>query len=235
MNAIRNALTAACCLCLALSAGAADRREARDVPSFHAVGIAAPIKVEITQSDKDGVVVEGDTAALAELETVVENGSLQLRQRSRERVPGMNKVKAYVSLRSVDSIAISGSGEVSSATLRADTLHLAISGSGDMRIGQVTATRLDVAVSGSGDVSIAGKADTMDGSIAGSGKLKAARLEAGKAHISIAGSGDATLWARTSLAAHIAGSGDLHYYGDPSVRSSVAGSGRIKRLGATPS
>ena len=235
MSIARNALWTACCLFLALAANAADKRETRDVPPFHAIGISAPAKVEITQGDKESVVVEGDEAALAEIETVVENGSLKLRQRNHDWHWNMGKVKAYVTVRALDAIAISGSGDVVAPALRAEKLNLAISGSGDMRIGTLTATKLDLAVSGSGDISVAGKADSVSGSIAGSGSLKAAKLEADKASISIAGSGDATLWARTSLAAHIAGSGDLRYYGDPSIRSSVAGSGRVKRLGATPS
>ena len=236
MSPARTALFASCLVSIAFAASAADKRETRDVGSFHAIGVSIPAKVEITQGDKEIVVLEGDAEQLAQIETVVENGALKLRKRDREWSWNWrgDKVRAYVTVRALDSIAISGSGDVNAPALRSERLSLAVSGSGDMKIGTLTATQLDISVSGSGDVSVAGKAERVSGSIAGSGSLKAAKLESDKASISIAGSGDATLWARTSLSAQIAGSGDLRYYGDPSVRSSVAGSGRLKRLGATP-
>jgi hypothetical protein len=225
----------AACLSLALAAGAADRRETRTVPSFKAIGVSAPIRVELTQGDGEALVVEGDEDALAQLETIVENGALKLRQKTRERVPKMDRVKAYVTARNVESLSVSGSGDIRTPALRSSELELSISGSGDLRIGQLTASKLDISVSGSGDVHVAGTAETMSASISGSGDLRAAKLQVSDVSISIAGSGAATLWARNKLSARIAGSGDLRYYGDPSVSKSVAGSGTVKRAGPTPS
>ena len=225
----------AACLALAVAASAADRRETREVGAFKSIGVSAPIRVELTQGDADSVVVEGDEGALAQLEAIVENGALKLRQKTRERVPKMDKVKAFVTARNVEALSISGSGDIRSPSIRGGDLQLSISGSGDMRIAQLAASKVAVSVSGSGDVHVAGKADSISASIAGSGDLRAARLEVRDAHVSIGGSGAVTLWARDKLSARIAGSGDLRYYGDPSVNTSVAGSGSVKRVGATPS
>ena len=225
----------AACLCLALEASAADRRETRVVQPFKAIGVSAPVRVELTQGDAQSVVVEGDEEALAQLETIVENDALKLRQKTRERVPKMDKVKAYVIARSIESLSVSGSGDIRSPALRASGLELSISGSGDVRIAQLTASRLDVSVSGSGDMHVAGTADSMSASISGSGDVKAAKLQVADVSISIAGSGAATLWARDKLSARIAGSGDLRYYGDPTLHKSIVGSGSVKRVGATPS
>ena len=222
--------------CVSLAAGAADRRETRAVASFTAIGVSAPIRVELTQGDVESVVVEGDEAALAQLETFVENGALKLRQKTRERVPKMDRVKAFVTARSITELSISGSGDIRTPSLRAADLVLSISGSGDLHIATLAASKLDISVSGSGDVHVAGSADSMSASISGSGDLRAAKLQAGDVQVSIAGSGAATLWARNNLSARIAGSGDLRYYGDPAVvHTSVAGSGSVKRVGSTPS
>ncbi|HUQ27572.1 MAG TPA: head GIN domain-containing protein [Usitatibacter sp.] len=226
----------AACLWLALAASAADRRETRSLPSFKAIGVSAPIRVELTQGDADSLVVEGDEEALAQLETFVENGALKLRQKTRERVPKLDRVKAYVTARNIESLSISGSGYIGSPAIRAADLQVSISGSGDLRIGQLTARKLDLSVSGSGDIHVAGTADSVSASITGSGDVKAAKLQAGEVSVSIAGSGAATLWVRDKLSARIAGSGDLRYYGDPPyVSKSIAGSGSVKRAGATPS
>jgi hypothetical protein len=226
----------AACLSLALAASAADRRETRPVSSFKAIGVSAPIRVEVTQGDAEALIVEGDAEALAQLETFVENATLKLRQKTSGHVPKMDRVKAYVSARDIDSLSVSGSGEMRSGAIRADRLHVSVSGSGDLRIAQLTAAKLDLSVSGSGDFHAAGKAGSVSASIAGSGDVKAEALQADDAHVSIAGSGAATLWVREKLTASIAGSGGLRYYGDPAYLSkSVVGSGSVKRLGSTPS
>ena len=220
---------------VALAVPAADRRETRPVSGFNAIALAAPVKVDVIQGDSEGLVLEGDDQALAELETVVDQGTLKIRTRSRRDVPGMGKVRVHVSAKVVEALRIAGSGDINAATLRAPTLKIAVSGSGDVRIGELTATTLEVAVSGSGDVLVGGKADNVTTSIAGSGDVKAGKLEARTAKVNIAGSGDVTLWARESLTVSVVGSGDVRFYGDPDVKRSVIGSGSVRRLGATPS
>lgn len=222
-------------LALAIAAQAAERRETRSVSGFTAIGLAAPIKLQLVQGDTESLVLEGEESALAELDTAVEKGELLIRPRSKGRIPFMTNVRALVTAKTIESLRISGAGDISAAALRAETLKLAISGAGDIRIGAVAASGLDVAVSGSGDVTVAGRADTFVTGISGSGDVRAAKLEARDAKVSIAGSGDVTLWAKQSLAVRIAGSGDVRYYGDPALTKSVAGSGSIKRAGAAPS
>ena len=223
------------CLCVAFAAGAADKRETRAAGSFNAIGLKAPITVYLTQGDNESVVVEGDEAALAQLDTMVENGSLKFEQKTRDHVRLMGKVKAYVTTREIRALAISGAGDIRAEALRAGDVKLAIAGSGDIRIAQLTAAKVEASIGGSGNITVAGKADSIQGSIGGSGDLRAGRLEVGDAKVSVAGSGDATLWPRESLTASVAGSGDIRYYGDPKVRTSVIGSGSVKRMGATPS
>ena len=223
-------------LTFAGAASAADTRTTRQVDAFTAVVVAAPITVYFTQGDAESLALEGDPSALAQLDTVVENGRLKLEQRTRERVPLMSKVKAYVTGRDIRRLSISGAGDiVVNSPLRTGDLKLAIAGSGDIHIAQLTAAKVDIDIGGSGDITVAGKADSVASSIAGSGGLRAGRLEVGEARVSIAGSGDATLWPRAKLSASIIGSGDVRYYGDPAVRTSIVGSGDVRRMGAAPS
>jgi hypothetical protein len=221
--------------CAALSASAAERRETRAVSGFTTVALAAPIKLQLTQGDSEGLVLEGEEAALADLESVVEQGVLKIRTRSRFATAGMSKVRGSLNVKAIDALRIAGSGDIDAGQLRAAQLKLAISGSGDIRIGALDASSVDVSVSGSGDVVIGGKADAVSTSIAGSGDVKAGKLEARQAKVSIAGSGDATLWAKDSLDVKIVGSGDVRYYGDPSLKKTIVGSGSVRRVGATPS
>ena len=229
------AVIAAFAACLSLDAAAADRRETRPVAGFSAIELSAPLKLELIQGDTESLVVEGDERALADLETVVEKGSLILRAKARFGLPWNSKVRATVTAKNIEALAISGSGDIAAQSLRSPSLRIAVSGSGDVRIVALDSSNVEVSVSGSGDVSIGGKADGVSTRIAGSGDVKAGKLEARAAKISIAGSGDTTVWAKESLAVSIAGSGDVRYYGDPSVKKSIVGSGSVRRLGQSPS
>jgi hypothetical protein len=220
---------------VAFAAYSADRRENRDVHGFTGVALAAPIKVELVQGDTESLVLEGDEAALAELETIVENGVLRIRTRTREEPRSLSKVRARVGAKAIESLRIAGSGDITAASLRAGTLKLGISGSGDMRLPGLAVASLDVSIAGSGDIVAGGKADTVTTSIAGSGDLKAAKLEAREVSVHIAGSGDAAVWARQSLGVSIVGSGDVRYYGDPAITRTILGAGSITRAGASPS
>lgn len=188
----------------------------RAVAGFHGVGLSVPGKLEIVQGASEKLSITADDNILPLIEATVERGELRIRFRDpgsldvRTRTP----IRMTLNVKSIDAIAVAGSGDVQAPALDAREMR--------------------VAVSGSGDVMLAGKAQELAVKIAGSGNVKAARFEARSAQVSISGSGDATVWAREKLKASVAGSGDVRYYGDPAVQSSVAGSGTVRRAGATP-
>jgi hypothetical protein len=205
------------CMAIVLQARAADRQETRDVAEFSSIGLSAPIDVHVTQGDAQSVVLEGPEDALAILETVVEGKRLQIRVRKGERTwwNTKTKVKARVTAKRIDALAISGSGDIVAPAITGEALSVAISGSGDVRVG--------------------GKVDGLSASIAGSGDIRAGELDAQRVSISIAGSGDATVRAQQALSVKVSGSGDVRYYGDPALSKSVMGSGSVRRVGPSPS
>jgi hypothetical protein len=220
---------------LAFAAMAADKHETRAVSGFTGIALAAPINIELVQGDTESLVLEGDEAALAEIETIVEQGVLKIRTRSSFESWHMSKVRARVGAKTIESLRIAGSGDINALQLRATDLKVAVSGSGDVRIGTLAAKSIDVSVAGSGDVLVGGKADTVSSTIAGSGDLKAGKLETRDATVKIAGSGDVAVWAKQSLDVKIVGSGDVRYYGDPQIKQTILGSGSLRRAGASPS
>jgi len=222
--------------CIAMAA-AAQRHETRAVSGYHAVALSAPIKLELVQGDTESLTLDGDEAALAEIETVVEDGSLKIRNRDHSWFagPDMSRVVAHVSAKAIDALSSAGSGDIRAASLNTKDLKVSIAGSGDVRIETLAANDLHVSIAGSGNLQVAGKADVVHTSIAGSGDMKAGKLESRDSSVSIAGSGDAILWARDSIHVSIMGSGDVRYFGDPSVNKSVLGSGSVKRMAAAPS
>jgi hypothetical protein len=188
--------------------------QAREARGFSAVELAIPGKMEIVQGDREGLAITADDNLLPEIETVVERESLRIRFRRGLNVRTRTPIRITLHARTIEAIAIAGSGDVLAPSINSRDLAVRVSGSGDVHLG--------------------GKADSLRVRISGSGEVKADRLEAQRAQVSIAGSGDVTVWARQALEVSLAGSGDVRYYGDPTITRKIAGSGSVRRAGASP-
>ena len=237
MTSSHRILAALAATSLPFLAMAADGRLAPAVSGFNGVRLAVPGKMEVIQGSTESVAVEGSEEDLAKIEAVVEDNVLHIRARERNtRWSNWNpKFRVTVNAIRVESLGISGSGDILAKSLRTPAIKLAISGSGDIKVPALETQKTDVRISGSGDVFVAGKTGSIESHISGSGNVKAEKLDSQKASVAISGSGDAVLWARESLSVKIAGAGDVRYYGDPTVEKRIAGSGSVKRLGLAPS
>jgi hypothetical protein len=203
--------------------------ESRTATGFTGLALAVPGKVELRQGSPESLTVEADDNLLREIETAVEGGKLVIRFSRKLQIAGNATIRVAVTAPRIESISVSGSGDVTAGTLAVPTLKIAISGSGDVNLANVQVDTLQASIAGSGDLRAGGRATELVAKIAGSGDLHAGKLESRRATVSIAGSGDALLWASESLTATIAGSGDVRYHGDPTVKKSVAGSGQVMR------
>ncbi len=210
------------------------KSENRPVSGFTGLNLSLPADVELLQGNRESLIIETDDNILPLIETVVENGALNIRFKEKDSSIKTMTLKILVNIKNIDSLSISGSGHIYANTLQSAQLKTRIAGSGDLHIKNLTADSLTISVAGSGGFSAAGKVNSIEAKIAGSGDIKASHLEARTVKISVAGSGDAAVWATQSLTASVAGSGDVTYYGDAQVTQSVAGSGSIKRLGSAP-
>jgi hypothetical protein len=208
------ALAALAVLAAAITGSGKATTQSRQVQGFSGLGLSIPAIVEVGQAAHERLTITADDNVLPLIESVVEGGVLKLRLREGTQLRRAT-IRVSLQVKALESISISGSGEVRAPALSGPRLRLSIAGSGDARVG--------------------GKAEALDVRISGSGNVDAARLAAQRAAVSVSGSGDATVSARESLKVRIAGSGDVRYYGDPKVEKSVAGSGSLRRLGAAPS
>jgi hypothetical protein len=101
---------------------------------FTAIGLSAPVTVHVTQGSTRDIELKGDEAALAELETVIENSTLKIRLKKDVR-RWNHKVEVRVSAPRIDALAIAGSGDISAPAITGESLKVSISGSGDVRVG----------------------------------------------------------------------------------------------------
>ncbi len=125
------------------------------------------------------------------------------------------------------SLVIDGSGEIVVDELTTDALSVAVHGSGDVTVHQLGAQTVDVLVEGSGGVELVGATDRLTVSIPGSGAVDADELMAREGVVAIEGSGEADVYVTDTLDASIDGSGDITYVGDPEVSRRIDGSGEV--------
>lgn len=207
----------------------------RSVAGFTGIALEVPATVTVVQGNDasfaEGVMIETDDNIAALLETMVERGQLVIRFARDAGSISTKVLNVTVNVRTVEQLAIGGSGSITSAKLQSAALRCSIGGSGDIRIAQLQVNKLRVSVASSGDFEAAGRADAIDAAIAGSGGIKAGKLAAQRVKISIVGSGDATVRANAALTVNISGSGGVAYYGNPRVTQAVAGSGEVRRVG----
>ena len=210
------------------------KTEARAVTGFNGISLSIPAKAEIVQGASEGISIETDDNILPLIETVIEDGKLKIRFKDRNMSVSTKTLRMTINVKSIESLAVAGAGDLHAAKLQVMTLKTSIAGSGDVRIANLDADTLIVSIAGSGDFSAGGKSNTLEAKIAGSGDIKTEKLATNNVKVSIAGSGDARVWAKDTLKISVAGSGDVAYYGDAKVTQSVAGSGSVKRLGSAP-
>lgn len=105
-----------------------------------------------------------------------------------------------------------------------------LSGSGDIEIHDLKGDIFEYSVAGSGDLTVGGKVDELEIKVSGSGDVDARELEAAEVYVRVSGSGDVRVFATESFDGRVSGSGDITFYGDPEhVSRHVSGSGDIRK------
>ena len=206
--------------------------EQRSESGFDAVALRGIGTLYIEQGDEESVEIEAEDNLIEYLETQVQDGILRIKHRNRVNLRPREPVNFYLTAKALDTIMISGSGDVEASDLSASRFSVTISGSGDVEVGSLGADVLEVEISGSGKVGVAGgEVAEQEVTISGSGKYAARDMESARAAVRITGSGDATIRVRDDLHVNIKGSGDVRYAGSPRVDTTTLGLGAIDKIG----
>lgn len=207
--------------------------ESRNVSGFSGISSGGSYNVFITMGSKESLRIEGDTKQISEIETVVEDGTLKIRNKknSGNWNSGHNgKVNIYISAKSLKSIILSGSGDIEvRGVVKSNDISNILSGSGSISL-VVEATNYSATISGSGEIEVKGKTENAKIIVNGSGDFKGQGLRASFASARVSGSGNISIHADNALDAAMSGSGNIRYGGNANVKSAKSGSGRISKL-----
>ena len=203
---------------------AVPRRENRSIPAASAVELAASGTVTVN-AGAPALRITAGRRVIGHLTSQVDDGAhLVLGTDRPMKHPGA--VRYDLTLPAVREVDLSGSGTVlvaGSSTL--DTIVL--SGTGEVRVEGLTTETLSVTLPGSGQVSVAGTATRQGVLIQGSGRFDGHDLATQRSAVTVEGSGVASVQAGRTLEAVVEGSGTITYEGGAIVTGRIAGTGRI--------
>jgi hypothetical protein len=209
--------------------------ETRSVSNFHGVTLSGFGELNVTQDGTEALTIQAEDNLMPLITTQVQDGLLVIGME-----PGINvtsvlptqPVKYDLHVKNLDSIQLSGAGNIVVPSLQADSLNLLASGAGNISLNQFENKQLNATLSGAGNLSVAGQGDAQAVTVTGLGSYDGGNFKTNTAVVTISGAGSATVWATQSLTGNIGGAGSISYYGDPQVSQAVSGVGSIKKLGS---
>ncbi len=205
--------------------------EEREVSSFSELEFSGVGDVYIELGDVEALRIEAEDNLLEYIETEVRGDKLEIGIRDRVNLQPEEPINFYLTVKTLDSIAVSGLGDIEAPAFEATRFSVDISGAGDVTLQDLTADKLVVSISGLGNLVVEdGTVGEQDVDISGAGDYEARDLESAEADVQLSGLGSATIWVTDYLNVEISGAGSVRYAGDPSVESSVSGLGDVEKL-----
>lgn len=211
----------------------AQTEESRQVSGFHSIASAGPFDVHVNINGTESLKISASSDIIKEIETVVEDGKLEIKFKHHHEWNSDNygKIDVYITAKSLSSLINSGSGSirVEGAAVGGEDVNVVLSGSGDIE-SAVKSGNLHATISGSGTIHLNGSADNTKVVISGSGEMKGKELKTNSASVVITGSGNAYFNADKTVSAHIVGSGNVVYSGNATITDSrTVGSGSVSK------
>ena len=223
-----------CSVLLAAACSSASGAATRSYPvgAFSSVRSAGPWIVRVHTGAAPSATASGDATMLDRLSVAVANGELVIDSKSGWRDMwnwgSRGPVTIDVTVPSLRSATLSGSGKVNVDRVASPTFEARLTGSGDLSIGAIDAQEIRLNLTGSGDLTAAGRVRALSIASTGSGDLHAAGLAAQDVDVRLVGSGDVAAAAARTATINLLGSGDVTIAGKARCTISKRGSGEIR-------
>ena len=208
-------------------------------------------ELDIRLGDRDELRISADDNLLEYFDAVKDGETLRIGTRRGVRLRPSRPVRYTLTVKELEFIGLSSSGDATAQALTADRFEIRLSSSGDLSVDGIEANALDVRIGSSGDLSMddlrarsltvnisssgdvrigEGVVDSQDLRISSSGDYDGESVRSAKATVRLNSSGNARLWAEESLDATLSSSGSVYYDGDPEVVDNHSSSGRVRRI-----
>ncbi len=203
--------------------------EERPVSGFSNIELDMAAKVEVTKDSIFRVEVSDHENLVPHIATITRGGTLIIRHDPRSLNFNNSSATVRIFMPALNALEVNGSGNISLLSGFDQLQSVSISGSGEVSAMETfNADKLFLDISGSGKLSAAGTAGQVNLDISGSGNIYCYGLEAQEVTCNISGSGNAFINVSRSLKGSISGSGTITYAGQPQISVDISGSGKIK-------
>lgn len=198
-----------------------EQSQTTELPSVKGISYDLSDDLVVKQGDQNEITLIGDSNILDNIDLKIKDGILYVDLISGNYV-NIN-MKAEITLRSLDLIENSGSGDifVQSRTHTNDNLTLMLDGSGNIHVRpQLDLEEISVHIDSHGDINFKGDTTVSKVEIStdGSGELNAYPLTTSSCRVSTDGSGDAYITVTEDLSGTIKGTGNIYYKGNPKTK-----------------
>jgi hypothetical protein len=198
--------------------------ETFEVSDFSGVKLATFGDLYIEIGEEESLRIEAEKNLIEHFEATVENGMLKIENRDLVVLHPTKPVRFYLTAKTLDTIAVTGSGNVQAPDLEAERIAVTVSGSGDVRADDLVADEITLKVSGSGNLDIEGcDAGSQEITVSGSGDVRIDELQADEVVVRISGSGNVSVSSGEADEQRVSvlGSGDYHARGLASEEAGV--------------
>lgn len=206
----------------------------RKVGSFHAIRVSSSFDVIIKQGNEEAVVVSAsEDKYRSRIKTEVVNGVLRISYEN-ESVwkwnTGDKKLRAYVSVKNLDMIDVSGACDVKiDGVLKTFKLKIELSGASSLK-GEVDVNEMVVDQSGASNSKINGKATNINIEVSGASDFKGFDLVTENCKAQASGASDIRITVNKDLKVKASGASDVEYKGNAYISDfSTSGASSLKK------
>lgn len=148
-------LTLICVLVSSCSSSAQVKKGKYNVDNFTKIGSSGGIDVYFSQGNKHYVEIEADESDIDKISVTVKNGNLELQRKKGEQFKRNSSIKAYVTAKKIEAIAMSGGADFYAKNIKCDDeFSIAASGGSDINISELKTKDCNIAISGGADCDI---------------------------------------------------------------------------------
>ena len=212
------------------------KSQVRPVSGFSRVSLSGVGDLNITQGTTESLSIEAEENLLPLLETVVSDGTLELRVKANSTLNSTKPIQYTLVVKSLSALTLSGVGNATSGALNVPTLDVKLGGAGKVQISSLKAQVLKVELAGVGKFGVtAGAVTSQTVSLNGTSSYNACGLSSDTANVTVDGTSKAVVNVKSSLMVVSSGIGSVKYLGSPTLEQSSSGLGSVTKITSCPS
>ncbi|MCH2223135.1 MAG: DUF2807 domain-containing protein [Crocinitomicaceae bacterium] len=187
------------------------------VNPFEKIRVSGAMKVDISFSSNEEVVIEAPENLHKHINVSVSSGELTLGMKSSTSIYGDSKIKVHIKAPSINSAVVSGASSVKlNENYKGDSFDLNLSGASSFR-GKISVSSSSIEMSGAASAEIKGKAAKVKANLSGASNLISHNFTVGALDIDLSGASNAELEVKSSLSVDASGASSFEYKGNPTI------------------